>query len=191
MAPAYCEIPFFRAFKIWHRAMSPLFQPAQLAISVINLPPRWRGAPTPTPLGRRPIERAARVWLNLGLQWDPREPLPVNLSGPSDNVYERLQWPLGPDSNKLHFAANNPCLQWALEFRPKLGAQPRYVERGSCQGCCSPSRRASGRASRRAAAPEHVRHLSTVKEETAAASGLAPAELWPTSFSVRKFAPRY
>ena len=34
--------------------MSPLFQPAQLAISVINLPPRWRGAPTPTPLGRRP-----------------------------------------------------------------------------------------------------------------------------------------
>ena len=91
--------------------------------NVIPVPP---SCPLPwssnlNPLGSRPIERAARVWLNSGLQWVPKEPSPLELANPSENTDEHLHWALGLDSNRLHFSPNNPCLDWALKFGQSMG----------------------------------------------------------------------
>ena len=55
------------------------------------------------------------------MQWGPKEPPPLDLAGPSENTDERLQWVLRLDSNRLHFAPNNPCLDWALKLGQSLG----------------------------------------------------------------------
>ena len=75
------------------------------------------------PLGARPVEQAAAVWLRSGLQWDPREAEALQLLGPSDDPLEHLQWALRIDSVALNFPPHNPCLTWALRFGQSFGPE--------------------------------------------------------------------
>ena len=46
------------------------------------------------PDGSRPILRARSWWLRAKMQWDPNEPLGVDLKGPDDSAERRARWAL-------------------------------------------------------------------------------------------------
>ena len=81
----------------WSNVLTP---PPQVLLAACNVIPVTSGPvetwyppvePLPwassnlNPLGSRPIERAAAIWLRSGTSWDPREAEPYQLAGPSDD----------------------------------------------------------------------------------------------------------
>ena len=92
------------------------------------------------PLGSRPIERAAAIWLRSGTSWDPREAEPYQLAGPSDDPLGHLKWALNLGSTSLNFPPHNPCLAWALKLGQALGnhLDLSLEERGSSRRAVPP-----------------------------------------------------
>ena len=57
------------------------------------------------------------------MQWDPNEPLGVDLKGPDDSAEQHARWALALTWEDVFPLGLNPCLKWAFDQQRQLGSR--------------------------------------------------------------------